>query len=128
MDDFVGKKKCQSQVGFVVGYFSRTDDNNGGMLYGLSIINGDYSNLEELKHKFKIGSGNPDDEYPKFTQENLPGKLSEEQWKEFPWGFSYLSDENRKCDKIGMIGMILKLWQICTMARCLSLWKPVLKF
>ena len=96
---FVGKKKCQSQVGFVVGYFSRTDDNNGGMLYGLSIINGDYSNLEELKHKFKIGSGNPDDEYPKFTQENLPGKLSEEQWKEFPWGFSYLSDENRKCDK-----------------------------
>ena len=96
---FVGKKKCQSQVGFVVGYFSRTDDNNGGMLYGLSIINGDYSNLEELKHKFKIESGNPDDEYPKFTQENLPGKLSEEQWKEFPWGFSYLSDENRKCDK-----------------------------
>lgn len=96
---FVGKKKCQSQVGFVVGYFSRTDDNNGGMLYGLSIINGDYSNLEELKHKFKIGSGNPDDEYPKFTQENLPGKLSEEQWKEFPWGFSYLSDENRKCEK-----------------------------
>ena len=96
---FVGKKKCQSQVGFVVGYFSRTDDNNGGMLYGLSIINGDYSNLEELKRKFKIGSGNPDDEYPKFTQENLPGKLSEKQWKEFPWGFSYLSDENRKCDK-----------------------------
>lgn len=96
---FVGKKKCQSQVGFVVGYFSRTDDNNGGMLYGLSIINGDYSNLEELKHKFKIESGNPDDEYPEFTQENLPGKLSEEQWKEFPWGFSYLSDENRQCDK-----------------------------
>lgn len=95
---FVGKK-CQSQVGFVVGYFSRTDDNNGGMLYGLSIINGDYSNLEELKHKFKIESGNPDGEYPKFTQENFPGKLSEEQWKEFPWGFSYLSDENRKCDK-----------------------------
>lgn len=96
---FVGKKKCQSQVGFVVGYFSRTDYNNGGMLYGLSIINGDYSNLEELKHKFKIESGNPDDEYPEFTQENLPGKLSEEQWKEFPWGFSYLSDENRKCEK-----------------------------
>ena len=95
---FVGKK-CQSQVGFVVGYFSRTDDNNGGMLYGLSIINGDYSNLEELKHKFKIESGNPDDEYPKFTQENSQSKLSEEQWKEFPWGFSYLTDENRKCDK-----------------------------
>lgn len=91
---FVGKKKCQSQVGFVVGYFSRTDDNNGGMLYGLSIINGDYSNLEELKHKFKIESGNPDDEYPKFTQENCQSKLSEEQWKEFPWGFSYLTDEN----------------------------------
>lgn len=96
---FVGKKKCQSQVGFVVGYFSRTDDNNGGMLYGLSIINGDYSNLEELKHKFKIESGNPDDEYPEFTQENSQSKLSEEQWKEFPWGFSYLTDENRKCDK-----------------------------
>lgn len=95
---FVGKKKCQSQVGFVVGYFSRTDDNNGGMLYGLSIINGDYSNLEELKH-IKIESGNPDDEYPMFTQENSPNKLSEEQWKEFPWGFSYLTDENRKCDK-----------------------------
>ena len=96
---FLGKNKHQSQVGFVVGNYSRTDQDYGGMLYGLSIINGDYSNLEELKHKFKIGSGNPDDEYPKFTQENLPGKLSEEQWKEFPWGFSYLSDENRKCDK-----------------------------
>lgn len=69
------------------------------MLYGLSIINGDYSNLEELKHKFKIESDNPDDEYPKFTQENSQSKLSEEQWKEFPWGFSYLTDENRKCDK-----------------------------
>lgn len=92
---FVGKKRLQSQVGFVVGNFSRKDDDNGGMLYGLSIINGDYSNLEELKHKFKIESGNPDDECPKFTQENSPYKLSEKQWKEFPWGFSYLTDENR---------------------------------
>ena len=96
---FVGKKKCQSQVGFVVGYFSRTDDNNGGMLYGLSIINGDYSNLEELKHKFKIESGNPDDEYPKFSQEKEPSQLSEGQWKDFPWGFSYLTDENREWKK-----------------------------
>ena len=93
---FVGKKKCQSQVGFVVGNFSRNNDDYGGMLYGLSIINGDYSNLEELKHKFKIESSNPNDEYPKFTQENSQSKLSEEQWKEFPWGFSYLTDENGK--------------------------------
>ncbi len=47
---FVGRKKRQSQVGFVVGNFSRIDPDYGGMLYGLSIINGDYSNLEEL-HK-----------------------------------------------------------------------------
>lgn len=93
---FVGKKKCQSQVGFVVGNFSRNNDDYGGMLYGLSIINGDYSNLEELKHKFKIESSNPNDEYPKFTQENSQSKLSEEQWKEFPWGFSYLTDKNGK--------------------------------
>lgn len=96
---FVGKKRLQSQVGFVVGNFSRPNSKNGGMLYGLSIINGDYSNLEELKHKFKIKSGNPDDEYPKFSQEKEPSQLSEGQWKDFPWGFSYLTDENRKWDK-----------------------------
>lgn len=96
---FVGKKRHQSQVGFVVGNFSRPNSKKGGMLYGLSIINGDYSNLEELKHKFKIESGNPDDEYPKFSQEKEPSQLSEGQWKDFPWGFSYLTDENREWKK-----------------------------
>lgn len=96
---FVGKKRHQSQVGFVVGNFSRPNSKKGGMLYGLSIINGDYSNLEELKHKFKIESGNPDDEYPKFSQEKEPSQLSEGQWKDFPWGFSYLTDENRAWKK-----------------------------
>ena len=96
---FVGKKRLQSQVGFVVGNFSRPNSKKGGMLYGLSIINGDYSNLEELKHKFKIESGNPDDEYPKFSQEKEPSQLSEGQWKDFPWGFSYLTDENREWKK-----------------------------
>lgn len=96
---FVGKKRHQSQVGFVVGNFSRPNSKKGGMLYGLSIINGDYSNLEELKHKFKIELGNPDDEYPKFSQEKEPSQLSEGQWKDFPWGFSYLTDENREWKK-----------------------------
>ena len=96
---FVGKKRHQSQVGFVVGNFSRPNSKKGGMLYGLSIINGDYSNLEELKHKFKIESGNSDDEYPKFSQEKEPSQLSEGQWKDFPWGFSYLTDENREWKK-----------------------------
>lgn len=96
---FVGKKRHQSQVGFVVGNFSRPNSKKGGMLYGLSIINGDYSNLKELKHKFKIESGNPDDEYPKFSQEKEPSQLSEGQWKDFPWGFSYLTDENREWKK-----------------------------
>lgn len=96
---FVGKKRHQSQVGFVVGNFSRPNSKKGGMLYGLSIINGDYSNLEELKHKFKKESGNPDDEYPKFSQEKEPSQLSEGQWKDFPWGFSYLTDENREWKK-----------------------------
>lgn len=96
---FVGKKRLQSQVGFVVGNFSRPNSKKGGMLYGLSIINGDYSNLEELKHKFKLESGNPDDEYPKFSQEKEPSQLSEGQWKDFPWGFSYLTDENREWKK-----------------------------
>lgn len=96
---FVGKKRLQSQVGFVLGNFSRINSKNGGMLYGLSIINGDYSNLEELKHKFKIEPGNPNVEYPKFSKEKNPSQLSEGQWKDFPWGFSYLTDENRKWDK-----------------------------
>lgn len=37
---FVGKKRHQSQVGFVIGNFSRKNEDYGGMLYGLSIING----------------------------------------------------------------------------------------
>ena len=50
---FSGKNKHQSQVGFVVGNYSRTNSNYGGMLYGLSIINKEYSNIEELKNDFK---------------------------------------------------------------------------
>lgn len=97
---FVGRKKRQSQVGFVVGNFSRTDPDYGGMLYGLSIINGDYSNLEELHKVFKIESDNLD-EQPLFG----PGK----KWhqlpdgrdikKEFPWGYSFLFSMERNCDK-----------------------------
>ena len=65
---FLGKNKHQSQVGFVVGNYSRTDQDYGGMLYGLSIINGDYSNIEELKNVFKIESTDSD-EQPLFRYE-----------------------------------------------------------
>ena len=98
---FVGKKKCQSQVGFVVGYFSRTDDNNGGMLYGLSIINGDYSNIEELKNVFKIESTDSD-EQPLFRYEKDYHHVPESKGnlkKEFPFGYSFLYDENREWNK-----------------------------
>ncbi|WP_417467411.1 hypothetical protein [Leyella stercorea] len=90
---FVGKNKHQSQVGFVVGNFSRIDQNYGGMLYGLSIINGDYSNIEELKNIFKINSTIPD-EQPLFSVEKDPYKLGD-KWNEFPFGFSYLCGEER---------------------------------
>ena len=94
---FVGKKKCQSQVGFVVGYFSRTDDNNGGMLYGLSIINGYFSNLGELKNVFKIESSDPNDQ-PLFGPEKGYHQLPENKGnfkREFPFGYSFLYDEDR---------------------------------
>lgn len=94
---FVGKNKHQSQVGFVVGNFSRTDQNYGGMLYGLSIINGDYSNIEELKNIFKINSTIPD-EQPLFSVEKYPSKLGD-KWNEFPFGFSYLCGEERDWNK-----------------------------
>lgn len=90
---FSGKNKHQSQVGFVVGNFSRTDQNYGGMLYGLSIINGDYSNIEELKNIFKINSTIPD-EQPLFSVEKDPYKIGD-KWNEFPFGFSYLCGEER---------------------------------
>ena len=94
---FSGKNKHQSQVGFVVGKFSRTDQNYGGMLYGLSIINGDYSNIEELKNIFKINSTIPD-EQPLFSVEKYPSKLGD-KWNEFPFGFSYLCGEERDWNK-----------------------------
>lgn len=97
MDDFLGKNKHQSQVGFVVGNFSRTNSNYGGMLYGLSIINGDYSNIEELKNIFKINSTIPD-EQPLFSVEKDPYKLGD-KWNEFPFGFSYLCGEERDRNK-----------------------------
>lgn len=97
---FSGKNKHQSQVGFVVGNFSRisrTNEDNSGMLYGLSIINGDYSNIEELKNIFKIESTDPD-ELPLFRYEkdyhHLPNLKNE-----FPFGYSFLCSEKREWNK-----------------------------
>ena len=94
---FSGKNKHQSQVGFVVGNYSRTDQDYGGMLYGLSIINGDYSNIEELKNVFKIKSTDSD-EQPLFRYEKDYHHVPENKGnlkKEFPFGYSFLYDENR---------------------------------
>ncbi len=105
---FVGKRKHQKpvkpQVGFKVGYYSRVDSNlkpeYGGMLYGLSIINGDHSNLEKLQKNFKIESSDSNDQ-PLFG----PGKNchqlpdGKDIGKDFPWGYSFLSDEKREWNK-----------------------------
>lgn len=121
---FVGKKRLQSQVGFVVGNFSRKNEDYGGMLYGLSIINGYFSNLEELKNVFKIELIDPNDQ-PLFGPEKGYHQLPENKGnfkREFPFGYSFLYDENRAKDKKnGLIGMTFRLWQICAMARCLIL-------
>lgn len=96
---FSGKNKHQSQVGFVVGNFSRisrTNEDNSGMLYGLSIINGDYSNIEELKNVFKKST--IPDEQPLFSVEKDPSKLGND-WNQFPFGFSYLCGEKREWNK-----------------------------
>ena len=90
---FSGKNKHQSQVGFVVGKFKDPSK----MLYGLSIINGDYSNIEELKNIFKINSTIPD-EQSLFSVEKDPSKLGN-NWNEFPFGFSYLCGEERDWKK-----------------------------
>lgn len=94
---FVGKEKRQSQIGFVIGNYSRTNSEYGGMLYGLSVINADYSNLEELQKVFKIESDNPDEQplvrdekdYPQFPENK--GNIK----NDFPLGYSFLYDENR---------------------------------
>lgn len=121
---FVGKKRHQSQVGFVIGNFSRKNEDYGGMLYGLSIINGYFSNLGELKNVFKIESSDLNDQ-PLFGPEKGYHQLPENKGnfkREFPFGYSFLYDENREKDKKdGLIGMTFRLWQICAMARCLIL-------
>lgn len=94
---FVGKKRLQSQVGFVVGNFSRKNEEYGGMLYGLSIINGYFSNLGELKNVFKIESSDSNDQ-PLFDSEKENHKLPENKGnfkREFPFGYSFLYDEDR---------------------------------
>lgn len=94
---FVGKKRLQSQVGFVVGNFSRKNEDYGGMLYGLSIINGYFSNLGELKNVFKIESSDRNDQ-PLFGPEKGYHQLPENKGnfkREFPFGYSFLYDENR---------------------------------
>lgn len=98
---FVGKKRHQSQVGFVIGNFSRKNENYGGMLYGLSIINGYFSNLGELKNVFKIESSDLNDQ-PLFGPEKGYHQLPENKGnfkREFPFGYSFLYDENREKDK-----------------------------
>lgn len=98
---FVGKKRLQSQVGFVVGNFSRKNEDYGGMLYGLSIINGYFSNLEELKNVFKIELIDPNDQ-PLFGPEKGYHQLPKNKGnfkREFPFGYSFLYDENRAKDK-----------------------------
>lgn len=94
---FVGKKKHQSQVepqvGFKVGNYSRTNSNlkpeYGGMLYGLSIINEDDSNLEDLQKVFKIGLSKSE-EQPLFGPWNYWYQLPDGKdiKKDFPWGYS----------------------------------------
>ena len=94
---FVGKKRLQSQVGFVVGNYSRTNSEYGGMLYGLSIINGYFSNLGELKNVFKIKTSDPNDQ-PLFGPEKGYHQLPENKGifeREFPFGYSFLYDEDR---------------------------------
>lgn len=94
---FVGKKRLQSQVGFVVGNYSRTNSEYGGMLYGLSIINGYFSNLGELKNVFKIESSDPNVQ-PLFGPEKEYHQLPENKGnfeREFPFGYSFLYDEDR---------------------------------
>ena len=96
---FVGKKRLQSQVGFVVGNFSRKNEDYGGMLYGLSIINGYFSNLRELKNVFKIKDPN---DQPLFGPEKGYHQLPENKGdfkREFPFGYSFLYDENRAKNK-----------------------------
>lgn len=96
---FVGKKRLQSQVGFVVGNFSRKNEDYGGMLYGLSIINGYFSNLGELKNVFKIKDPN---DQPLFGPEKGYHQLPENKGdfkREFPFGYSFLYDENRAKNK-----------------------------
>lgn len=98
---FSGKNKHQSQVGFVVGNYSRKNKDYSGMLYGLSIINGDYSNIEELKNVFKIESTDSD-EQPLFRYEKDYHHVPENKGnlkKEFPFGYSFLYDENREWNK-----------------------------
>lgn len=90
---FSGKNKHQSQVGFVVGKFKDPSK----MLYGLSIINGDYSNIEELKNVFKKST--IPDEQPLFSVEKDPSELADNKWNEFPFGFSYLCGEKREWNK-----------------------------
>lgn len=90
---FSGKNKHQSQVGFVVGKFKDPSK----MLYGLSIINGDYSNIEELKNVFKKST--IPDEQPLFSVEKDPSELANNKWNEFPFGFSYLCGEKREWNK-----------------------------
>lgn len=94
---FKRKNKDKPQVGFVVGNYSRTDPDYGGMLYGLSIIDGNYSNIEELRNVFKIESTDPD-ELPLFRYEkdyhHLPNLKNE-----FPFGYSFLCSEKRKWNK-----------------------------
>lgn len=98
---FEGKEKRQSQIGFVIGNYSRTNSEYGGMLYGLSVINADYSNLEELQKVFKIESDNPDEQplvrdekdYPQFPENK--GNIK----NDFPLGYSFLYDENRAWKK-----------------------------
>lgn len=90
---FSGKNKHQSQVEFVVGKFKDPSK----MLYGLSIINGDYSNIEELKNVFKKST--IPDEQPLFSVEKDPSELGDNKWNEFPFGFSYLCGEKRERNK-----------------------------
>lgn len=99
---FVGKKRHQTQVGFVVGNYSRTNSEYGGMLYGLSIINGYFSNLGELKNVFKIKSSDPNDQ-PLFGPEKGYHQLPENKGnfeREFPFGYSFLYDEDRAMVKM----------------------------
>lgn len=89
---FHGRKN--KSVGFVIGNYLRYDKsgvNYGGVLYGLSIIDGS-TNEELLNNEDFILKSTDSHELPQCKKGDKP-YIDEK--KDFPFGYSYLSDENK---------------------------------